>query len=81
MAKIKSSRQWDEKEKNLLIDVVETDYSYFFNSLSPSETKQVVDKGWVEIVQKINALSVGSAVFFAERIRHFALSHVKLVLD
>ena len=39
MANIKSTRQWDEEEKNLLIDVVETDYSYLFNSLSPSEAK------------------------------------------
>ena len=39
MANIKSTRQWDEEEKNLLFDVVEANYSYLYNSLSASETK------------------------------------------
>ena len=69
MANIKSTRQWDEEEKNFLINLVETNYNYLFISLTPNKTKQMVDKRWVEIVQKINALGVGSPALSLKQVK------------
>ena len=60
---------YDEEEKNLLIDLVETNYNYLFNSLTPNKTKRMVDKRWVEMVQKINALGVGSSALWLKQVK------------
>jgi len=59
MASIKQTRQWEEDESKLLINLVEENYNFLFESLAPNKTKQMVDQKWQEIVEKINALGVG----------------------
>ena len=40
-------RQWAEDEKNKLIDLVELNYGFLFEGLSPQKTKQMVDSSYV----------------------------------
>ena len=54
-------RQWAEDEKNKLIDLVELNYGFLFQGLSPQKTKQMVDQKWLDIVNEINSLGMGSA--------------------
>ena len=54
-------RQWAEDEKNKLIDLVELNYGFLFEGLSPQKTKQMVDQKWLDIVNEINSLGMGSA--------------------
>ena len=54
-------RQWAEDEKNKLIDLVELNYGFLFEGLLPQKTKQMVDQKWLDIVNEINSLGMGSA--------------------
>ena len=53
-----TSRQWAEEEKNLLI---EGNYGFLFDWLTPIETKQIEDSKWEKILTKINAFAGGSS--------------------
>ena len=46
-------RQWAKDEKNKLIDLVELNYSFLFEGLSPQKTKQMVDQKWLDIKMRL----------------------------
>ena len=50
-----------ENKKNKLNDLIEQNYGFILDALTPHKTKQMVDQKWTDILNKINALGMGSS--------------------
>ena len=45
-------RQWAEDENNKLIDLLELNYGFLFEGLSPQKKKQMVGQKWLDITKR-----------------------------
>ena len=67
-AKMGERRRWSQTETELLIDMVQKNYTFLTGTFTPSKTKAMVDKKWSEITDAINALGCGFAILTTEQI-------------
>ena len=70
-AKMGERRRWSQTETELLIDLVQKNYTFLTGTFTPSKTKAMLDKikKWSEIADAINALGCGSAILTTEQIQ------------
>ena len=40
---------------------MEQNYGFLFDALTPRKTKQMVDQKWMDVVNEINAMGMGSS--------------------
>ena len=51
-------RLWTVNEKNKLIDLVEANYAFLTEGVTPSKTKAMINRKWEQIVDEINSLGL-----------------------
>ena len=55
-------RRWSRTETEILIDLMEKNYSFSTAAFNPTKTKAMVDKKWDEIMQSISSVGKGSSL-------------------
>ena len=62
-------RLWTVNEKNKLIDLVEANYAFLTEGVTPSKTKAMINRKWEQIVDEINSLGEGSPGFTLKQVK------------
>ena len=68
-AKMGERRRWSQTDTELLIDMVQKNYTFLTGTFTSTKTKAMGNKKWSEIADAINALGCGSAILSTEQIQ------------